>query len=305
YTANDLSGASNGGVRVATGNLDLRLATLETVRGGDVTILGPGGRVLGGSVVATSAQAARRGQPVAGNNNLFLGNRQAADVATAAARILAIPTGYEGVLTLRGGAVRGFTDGDFLLNQSRLFTLGGGDVVLWSSNGDLNAGQGAKTSASNPPVVVRFDPNAFGVVDQAGSVSGAGIAAIKPAGATTTSDIALIAPVGTVDAGDAGVRAGGNVFVVGAQVANADNFSAGGKSFGVPGGGATVDTGAAASANASSAAAAQATDAANPNGANRGDRSRISVEVLGFEGEDDPCIGPADQRPANCPVPSN
>ena len=154
-------------------------------------------------------------------------------------------------------------------------------------------------------MVVRFDPNGFGIVDQAGSVSGAGIAAIKSASATTTSDIALIAPVGTVDAGDAGVRAGGNVFVVGAQVANADNFSAGGKSFGVPGGGASVDTGAAASANASSAAAAQATDAANPGGANRGDRSRISVEVLGFEGEDDPCIAPADKRPANCPAVSN
>ena len=305
YTANDLGGASNGGVKVPTGNLDLRLAALESQRGGDVTILGPGGRVLGGSVVATAAQAARRGQPVAGNNNLFLGNRQAASDPSAAARIFAIPTGFEGVLTLRGGAVRGFTDGDFLLNQARLFTVNGGDVTLWSSNGNLNAGQGAKTSASNPPVVVRFDPNAFSIVDQAGSVTGAGIAALRPNDGGVPSNVTLIAPVGTVDAGDAGVRASGNVFVAAAQVANADNFSAGDTVIGVPGG-ATVDVSAAAAANATSAAAAQAAAAVNPAaGRGPGERNRITVEVLGFGGDtdDDPCNRTDSSRPPNCPRP--
>ncbi|MGL4543563.1 MAG: filamentous hemagglutinin family protein, partial [Polymorphobacter sp.] len=120
-----------------------------------------------------------------------------------------------------------------------------------------------------------------------------------------SSNVALIAPVGTIDAGDAGVRAGGNVFVAGAQVANADNFSADKGTIGIPGGVTGTDSSAAASANATSAAAAQAADAANPGGANRGDRSRISVEVLGFEGEDDPCAGSADTRPVNCVAPSN
>jgi hypothetical protein len=44
---------------VETGNLDLRLAAIETVYGGNIYLLGPGGHVLGGSTVATSAQAAR------------------------------------------------------------------------------------------------------------------------------------------------------------------------------------------------------------------------------------------------------
>ncbi len=302
YTANDLSGAGNGGTKVATGNLDLRLATLETQRGGDITILGPGGRVLGGSVVATSAQAARRGEEV-GTFNLFQGLRRV-DLQVAE-RITGIPIGFEGVLTLRGGFVNGFTDGDFLLNQSRLFTIDGGDVTLWSSNGDLNAGQGAKTSASNPPVVLRFNPDGFGFLDQAGSVAGAGIAALLPStSGVPAPSVTLIAPVGTVDAGDAGVRAAGTVFVAAAQVANADNFKAGGGTSGI-GGAAAVDLGAAASANAASAAAQQAAAAVNPTG-NRSDddRSRISVDVLGFGGDpkDDPCAKPVDQRPTNCPV---
>lgn len=304
YTKNDLVGVVNGGSKVSTGNLDLRLATLETQRGGDITILGPGGRVLGGSIVATATQASRRGANLQDPFNLFRGTRRSSIDNAAAAQILGIPTGFEGVLTLRGGSVRGFTDSDFLLNQSRLFTVGGGDITLWSSNGDLNAGQGVKTTSNNPPVVVRFDPNGFGVLDQAGAVAGAGIAGFQPAGVDKAPDVTLIAPVGTVDAGDAGVRASGNVFVAAARVANADNFKVGGASFGNI---ATtvVDTGAAASANAASAAASQAAAAVNPSSGRSGDdRSRISVEVLGFAGSsnDDPCNLPAGQRLGNCPV---
>src|SRR3546814_3783165 len=89
------------------------------------------------------------------------------------ASIKSIPTGLEGILTLRGGSVRSFTDSDLQLNQSRLFTQAGGDIMLWSSNGDLNAGQGPKTSANFPPVVVRIDQNGAAQVDAAGGVSGA------------------------------------------------------------------------------------------------------------------------------------
>jgi hypothetical protein len=61
YTANDLGGGSNGANEtVETGNLDLRLAAIETSRGGNIYLLGPGGRVLAGSTVRTSEQAARR-----------------------------------------------------------------------------------------------------------------------------------------------------------------------------------------------------------------------------------------------------
>ncbi len=60
YTANGLEGGAKSGAIVHTGDMDLRLATIETLYGGDINILGPGGRVLAGSVVSTSQQAARR-----------------------------------------------------------------------------------------------------------------------------------------------------------------------------------------------------------------------------------------------------
>ena len=305
YTANDLSGSSNGGTQVLTGNLDLRLATIETQRGGDITILGPGGRAVAGSVVATSVQAARRGEEVA-NFNLFTGARRPIGSNANAARILSIPLGFEGVLTLRGGAVHGFVDGDFLLNQSRLFTQAGGNITLFSSNGDLNAGQGPRSAANFPPVVLRFTPNGFSEVDSAGAISGAGIAAFQPRPDIPAPDVILVAPAGTVDAGDAGVRAAGNVFIAAATVANADAISAGGTITG-SGAPAAVNVAAAASANAAGTAGAAAAAAVNPQGVNGGDRTRITVDVLGFGGDpnDDPCRGGSNQpRPTNCPAPA-
>ncbi len=45
YTANSLDGGSNGASSlVTTGNLDIRSSTIQTQQGGNVSILGPGGR---------------------------------------------------------------------------------------------------------------------------------------------------------------------------------------------------------------------------------------------------------------------
>jgi filamentous hemagglutinin family protein len=279
YTANDLSGGSNGANQtVETGNLDLRLATIQTSRGGNIYILGPGGRLLAGSTVRTSEQAARRTYD---GGRLFAGNIQNSPIAAAIAEI---PLGYEGILTLRGGSIYTFTDTDFLLNQSRLFTEAGGNIAMWSSNGDLNAGQGPKTSANFPPVVVQVDEDLFSQVNSVGGVSGAGIAAFEPAPGVTPPDVFLIAPRGTVDAGDAGVRVAGDLFIAALAVANAENFSVGGAAFGIPGA-AAVDVAATTSASAASAAATQA--AQNFVGAknNEGAPSIITVELLGYDSE--------------------
>ena len=268
--------------KVETGNVDLRLSTLQTARGGDITILGPGGNFIAGSVVRTEAQLARRAAVTRGIGSI---NRQ--DLLVAAKAIDAIPLGSEGILTLRGGEVRSFTDGNFVLNQSRLFTQRGGDITLWSSNGDLNAGQGPKSSSNFPPITLRFSPSGFSEVDSAGSVSGAGIAAFRPSPEIEPASVRLIAPVGTVDAGDAGVRASGNVFVAAARVANADNFAAGGTISGVP----SIGTPAAPAvpASAASAIAANAFRAADAIGQGADRLSRIFVDVLGYFGGGDKC----------------
>ncbi|OYU36050.1 filamentous haemagglutinin family protein [Novosphingobium sp. PASSN1] len=269
--------------RIITGNVDLRLATIETGRGGSIDILGPGGDFIAGSVVRTSEQAARKTTLYSQTGVDFF--RTGFGLNRSPVGIEAIPIGFEGVLSLRGGAIRSFTDGDFRLNQSRLFSLSGGDITMWSSNGDLNAGQGPKTASNFPPIVLRFTPNAVGEVDSAGSVSGAGIAALRPSLDVAPSRVTLIAPVGTVDAGDAGVRASGDVFVAAARVANADNFKVGGVSVGVP-----SSVVVAAPAAPASAAAATAATAAQAGAQQRGDsadrRSIIRVDVLGFIGSD-------------------
>ena len=277
---------------VLTGSVDLRLSTIETTRGGDVTILGPGGNFVGGSVVRTEAQVNRR---VTANNvsgglldlstdvgfrDLLDGNYQAP--LTSRGLITSIPQGFEGVLTLRGGQIRSFTDGSFILNQSRLFTQRGGDITLWSSNGDLNAGQGPRSSSNFPPISLRFGPNGFSEVDSAGSVSGAGIGAFKASPSDPDASIRLIAPVGTVDAGDAGVRASGSVFVAAARVANADSFSAGGSISGVPS--LAVSTPPPAPASAASAVSANAFRAGDALGGAGNRAPRIFVDVLGFFG---------------------
>jgi len=293
-TKNVVDGEPEVATRVRTGDIDLRLATIQSVRGGDVTILGPGGDLIAGSVVRTSEQAARRATifGFSGNNNSIEQGELGRPNQTF---IDAIPIGFEGVLTLRGGTIRSFSDGDFRLNQSRVFTQAGGDIVLWSSNGDLNAGQGPKSASNFPPVTVRFDLNGSNEVDSAGSVSGAGIGAFRRSPTDPLANILLIAPVGEVDAGDAGVRASGNVFVAAARVANADNFSAGGSISGVPT--AAVTAAPALPANAASAIAGQVAGL-NNNAANADRPSLISVDVLGYIGQRDPCEDPNSTDPS-------
>ncbi len=170
------------------------------------------------------------------------------------------------------------------MNQSRLFTVGGGDVTMWSSNADLNAGQGAKTTPNFPPIDIRVDEDLVSSEDQTSATSGAGIAAFPPEDPKKRRpDVFLLAPRGTVDAGDAGVRVAGNLSVAAFHVANSDNFQVSGVSIGIP----TFvapDSGALTSASNTAAAAS---DQAGPdkNKANA-QPSVIIVEILGFGGGD-------------------
>ncbi|TNE43808.1 MAG: filamentous hemagglutinin N-terminal domain-containing protein [Sphingomonadales bacterium] len=267
--------------RILTGNMDLRLSTIQTARGGGISILGPGGDLVAGSIVRTSEQPALRATPFLGTyvgepvQSRFEGGKLNSG---GAGRLSAIPLGYEGILTLRRGAINSFTDGDVVLNQSRVFSQQTGQITMWSSNGDVAAGQGPKSAASFPPVTVRLDENGFAEVDSAGSVAGAGIGSFRRTPDDPPSDIFLIAPVGLVDAGDAGVRASGRIAVAAAQVANADNFKAAGNISGVPT--TTAQVAVATPQDAASAIAAQAAQAAQSNN-QRDQRSLITVDVLG------------------------
>ena len=264
-----------------SGRFNLQGTYLRTDQGGDINVLGPGGDFfLGG----TSATADRYPDRI-------------------------------GLLTLGYGSVNIFAQGDIQLGQSRAFTVDGGDILMWSSTKDINAGLGAKTARYIPPYSVTYNVDGGWSANRSGLVTGSGIATFTPftpltevasllrtpANAVeaaaqadeirrrTTPSISLIAPVGAVDFGDAGVRSAGNLVVAAQTVLNAANVQVSGVATGVPVVAATNVVGAvAASASAGQGASAgqdAARQAARNAEARPGDPPAvISVDVIGVGG---------------------
>jgi hypothetical protein len=130
------------------------------------------------------------------------------------------------------GNIQGFTRDSMLVNQSRILTVGGGDVMLWSSEADIDAGKGKKSASTVPPPVVVVDSHGNVTQVLQGAVGGSGIGALST-GSATAGSVDLIAPKGTVNAGDAGIRAG-NINIAAQTVLGADNISASGTAAGIP-----------------------------------------------------------------------
>jgi hypothetical protein len=234
---------------VQTGSLFMAHSLLETQTGGDINILGPGGNLNVGSNATDKL-----------NSN------------------------QQGILTLQGGSIRSFTDGSALLFQSRIFTEQGGDVDLFSANGDLNAGKGPKSKFSFPKLQLTCDVDGYCRVTPAGLVTGAGIGALVtiPGQDPSLSNSNLFAPHGTIDAGAAGIRVAGTLHIAALQVLNAFNIQVNGATVGLP----VVQgppIGALTAGN--NAAGAAAKTANQPEEKPKEQRpSIIIVEVLGFGG---------------------
>ena len=139
-----------------------------------------------------------------------------------------------GIVAQGAGDIRVFTNNDVLVNESRVFTLGGGDIAVWSTLGNIDAGRGAKSSVSAPPPRLTVDNQGNVVVEVGGAVAGSGIRTIITSPDVKPGNVDLIAPAGIVNAGDAGIGAAGNINVAASQVVGLDNIQVGGKSTGVP-----------------------------------------------------------------------
>ena len=208
-----------------------------------------------------------------------------------------------GVLTNAGGAIRGLSAGDFSINQGKVITAQGGDILLFSSRGSIDAGRGAKTSLSTPPPqrkpILDAEGNQVGVqVIVSAAAAGSGIQTLTsdpdglgPATTPKPGDVYLFAPAGTIDAGEAGIRSSGNIVLNAQTVLNASNISFGGTGAGVP----VVTSGSLASSVAASGGAANTSKAAEEAAASASNAARaavateglkkptiLSVEVLGF-----------------------
>jgi len=200
-----------------------------------------------------------------------------------------------GIITEAGGTINMFTRDSVDLGIGRIFTLRGGDIMIWSDKGDIAAGASAKTVASAPPTRVLIDPQSGAVQnDLAGLATGGGIGALATVEGIPPANLDLIAPTGVIDAGDAGIRATGNLNLAATRILNANNISVGGTTTGAPPappppaapnvGGATAASAASAGNNASAQAATKPPSDQPKDEA----PSVISVEVLGYGGGDAP-----------------
>ncbi len=182
-----------------TGDIRLTSREFKTRSGGDISLFAPGGGLTVGLDVAGA-------QPL-----------------------------DQGVLTESGGNISIFTKDSVAVGTSRIFTLRGGNIMIWSSEGDIAAGSAAKTVASAPPTRVLIDPQSADVAtDLSGLATGGGIGVLATVAGVEPGDVDLVAPVGAIDAGDAGIRSAGNLNVAANTVLNAANIAVSGSSAGTP-----------------------------------------------------------------------
>lgn len=248
-----------------SGDITTQARDIRTKSGGSITLLAPGGGLtLADSVIGT-------------------------------------PLAPPGIITESGGSINIFTRGDVDIGISRIFTLRGGDEVIWSSEGNIAAGSSSKTVQSAPPTRVVIDPQSGDVkTDLAGLATGGGIGVLATVAGVPPGSVDLIAPKGTIDAGDAGIRATGNLNIAAVSVLNASNISVGGSSAGAPAAPVAAAPNVGGLTSSSNAAAASSTTATNQASESRKQMptttaqedlpSIVTVEVIGYgggEGEDE------------------
>jgi len=195
------------------GDIDLFFSQIKTEQGGNINLLAPGGSVVVG-VPNPPASLSK----VKGSTN--------APIVTPASQL--------GLLVLASGVIQGFANDSFEVNQSRILTLQGGDIILWASNGDIDAGKGAKSASGASPPIIQTDQFGNLFVNPVGDVAGSGIGQLLTGPGQTAGLVNLIAPRGTVNAGDAGIRVAGNLNIAAVQVIGASNITVGGTATGVP-----------------------------------------------------------------------
>jgi hypothetical protein len=237
-----------------TGSLSMAQREIKTFEGGNISLLVPGGGITVG--LPTDPQ-----------------------------------TPNQGILTQRGGNISIFAADSVNVGTSRIFTLLGGNEIIWSSTGSIAAGSGSKTVHAAPPTRVLIDPTSANVTnDLAGLATGSGIGVLATLVEVVPGDVDLIAPNGTIDAGDAGIRASGNLNISAVQVLNASNIQTGGKSTGTPAPPAAPNVASIASASNTSAASSNAAAEVAKQGHAPVQQevfpSIITVEVLGYGGGD-------------------
>jgi hypothetical protein len=185
------------------GDINLQFSRIFSAADGDINILAPNGELnVGFTAVVENASpnAGALGLIVSGKGNLGI-----------------------------------MTKGNINVNQSRVQALNGGDITMWSSDGDIDAGRGAKSALNIPPPLILVDKQTGQIeVVFPPAVSGSGISAAAFSADQKPGRVTLAAPGGVINASDAGIRSDGDLVLAATKVLGSDNISAGGASVGVP-----------------------------------------------------------------------
>lgn len=183
-----------------------------------------------------------------------------------------------GIVTTSGGDITGVVRDSIEVNQSRIFVVDDGDVLLWASFGNIDAGKGSKTVTGAPAPVIRVVGNRL-EVDTTGSFSGSGIAALDP-----DSKLSLFAPRGEINAGEAGIRAGGSITLDAPTIVGANDIQ-------IAGGGNLAPPPTVGNAATNIGSLGQSATAAGPSQAeSRGistPKRRLLLDFLGFGSDKD------------------
>ena len=189
------------------GDIRLYFSRAYTLAGGSVSMIAPGGEVNVGLASPPTAFGIRK----------------------APAEL--------GVVAQGVGDVVSISYGNFQVNESRSIAGDGGNILVWSTQGDIDAGRGAKTAISAPPPQITIDEQGQPRVVFPAAFTGSGIQTLATTAGREPGDVDLFAPRGVVNAGDAGIVAG-NLTIAATAVLGAGNISVSGSAVGVP-----VDTG--------------------------------------------------------------
>lgn len=176
-----------------TGDINMLVSQIRAESGGDIDLIAPGGSIQLASLSVANTDPGRAG-----------------------------------VVTQRGGSITAITHGDYIVNQSRTMTADDGDLMIWSSFGNIDAGRGRKSSLSVPPVAFPIDAHGLTRVQLSGLPNGAGIATLDQVDGRQGGDVDLYAFNGVVDTGDAGIRASRDLFVGAVEIRGLDNITVGG-----------------------------------------------------------------------------
>jgi filamentous hemagglutinin len=248
---------SKGELNTNEGDILLYFSRIYTLSGGDINLFAPGGEINVGLAAAPTTFGIEK------------------------------TPAQLGIVAAQAGSVSLVSYNDVQVNQSRVFAADGGNILIWSTNGNIDAGRGAKSAISAPPPIVTVSPDGKVTTVFPPALTGSGIQTQASTTGVEPGDVDLFAPRGVVNANDAGIVAG-NLTIAATAVLGANNISVSGSSVGVPvqatGLGVSV-SGAASAGTAATNVGASSTDSddrAGKGGVSQAALNYLDVVVVGF-----------------------